>query len=191
LYYAHSTKTADRSDWQLLGGHLRQVALRAAAFGAKFGATKAAALAGWLHDLGKYSEAYQAYIGGRGPGGVDHSTAGAQEVMKLASRRQDRGRRLLHGGVDRNHRSDRAARGAASRLLRGGVVETPTVTHERRASQVASFTGAWIETCDESAASLRVKHRPSAGPWDKTVWGQRDRCFDTLSLGRSTQETSW
>jgi CRISPR-associated endonuclease/helicase Cas3 len=90
LHYAHSTKTADRSDWQPLDGHLRQVALRAAALGDKFGAAKAAALAGWLHDLGKYSEAYQAYIGGRGPGGVDHSTAGAQEVSKLASGRDDK-----------------------------------------------------------------------------------------------------
>src|SRR5258705_13887692 len=89
LYYAHSTGTADRSDWQILVCHLRQVALRAAALGNKFGAAKAAALAGWLHDLGKYSDAYQAYIGGRGPGGVDHSTAGAQELRKLVSGRDD------------------------------------------------------------------------------------------------------
>jgi CRISPR-associated endonuclease/helicase Cas3 len=90
LHYAHSTETADCSDWQLLDCHLRQVSLRAAALGNKFGAAKAAALAGWLHDLGKYAEAYQAYIGGRGLGGVDHSTAGAQEVLKLASRRDDK-----------------------------------------------------------------------------------------------------
>jgi CRISPR-associated endonuclease/helicase Cas3 len=90
LHYAHSTEAADCSDWQLLDCHLRQVALRAAALGNKFGAAKAAALAGWLHDLGKYAEAYQAYIGGRGPGRVDHSTAGAQEVLKLAARRDDK-----------------------------------------------------------------------------------------------------
>ncbi len=70
--------------------HLRQVALRAAAFGNKFGAAKAAALAGWLHDLGKYTQAYQAYIGKRGPGGVDHSTAGAQEILKLGLKGDDR-----------------------------------------------------------------------------------------------------
>src|ERR1700687_5519766 len=89
-HYAHSTGTADSSDWQLLHCHLQQVALRAATLGNKFGVAKAAALAGWLHDLGKYAEAYQAYIAGRGPGGVDHSTAGAQEVLKLASRRDDK-----------------------------------------------------------------------------------------------------
>jgi CRISPR-associated endonuclease/helicase Cas3 len=59
-------------------------------FGSKFGAAKAAALAGWLHDLGKYSQAYQAYIAGKGPGGVDHSTAGAQEVLKLGLKGGDK-----------------------------------------------------------------------------------------------------
>src|SRR5258706_10229402 len=48
LHYAHSTETQDCSDWQILVCHLRQVALRAAALGNKFGAAKAAALAGWL-----------------------------------------------------------------------------------------------------------------------------------------------
>lgn len=91
MHYAHSTGTADCSDWQPLDGHLRQVALRAAAFGNKFGAAKAAALAGWLHDLGKYTQAYQAYIGKRGPGGVDHSTAGAQEILKLGLKGDDKG----------------------------------------------------------------------------------------------------
>src|SRR5258706_15022176 len=89
LHYAHSTETQDCSDWQILVCHLRQVALRAAALGNKFGAAKAAALAGGLHDLGKYSDAYQAYIGGRGPGGGDHSTACAQGLRKLVSGRDD------------------------------------------------------------------------------------------------------
>jgi len=57
LHYAHST--ANGSDWQLLRDHLLQTALRAKILGSKFGAAKAAALAGSLHDLGKYSEAYQ------------------------------------------------------------------------------------------------------------------------------------
>jgi CRISPR-associated endonuclease/helicase Cas3 len=91
LHYAHSTETPDGSDWQPLRDHLKQTALRAKMLGSKFGAAKAAALAGWLHDLGKYSEAYQAYIAGRGPGGVDHSTAGAQEVLKLGLKGADKG----------------------------------------------------------------------------------------------------
>lgn len=91
MHYAHSTPTPDGSNWQPLRDHLKQTAVRAEVFGSKFGAARAAALAGWLHDLGKYSEAYQAYIGGRGPGGVDHSTAGAQEVLKLGLKGRDQG----------------------------------------------------------------------------------------------------
>ena len=91
MQYAHSTGRVDRSDWQPLDDHLRQTGLKAAALANKFGAAKAGALAGALHDLGKYSEAYQAYIGGRGPGGVDHSTAGAQEVSNLGLKGSDKG----------------------------------------------------------------------------------------------------
>jgi CRISPR-associated endonuclease/helicase Cas3 len=91
LHYAHSTPTPEGTNWQPLRDHLKQTALRAKMFGSKFGAAKGAALAGWLHDLGKYSEAYQTYIGGRGPGGVDHSTAGAQEVLKLGLKGRDQG----------------------------------------------------------------------------------------------------
>ena len=91
LHYAHSTATSNGSDWQPLRDHLLQTALRAKMLGSKFGAAKAAALAGWLHDLGKYSEAYQDYIAGRGPGGVDHSTAGAQQVLQLGLKGRDKG----------------------------------------------------------------------------------------------------
>ena len=89
MHYAHSTQLADRSNWQHLADHLRRVAGLAGERGDKFGAGKAAALAGWLHDLGKYSDAFQAHIKGR-PGHVDHSTAGAQEVLKLASNPTDK-----------------------------------------------------------------------------------------------------
>jgi len=58
MYYAHSTPSLDRSDWQELAQHLRQVAQLASHRGDKFGAANATALAGWLHDLGKYAEAF-------------------------------------------------------------------------------------------------------------------------------------
>ena len=82
MHYAHSTSRADRSDWQPLRDHLHNVAALAGRFGAKFEAGQLARLAGILHDLGKYSEAFQAYITGRGQG-VTHSTAGAKEVIAL------------------------------------------------------------------------------------------------------------
>src|SRR6478752_625485 len=91
MHFAHSTADPTGADWQPLQDHLRQTALRAELFGGKFGAAKAAALAGQLHDLGKYSKAYQAYIAGRGPGGVYHSTAGAQQLLQLGLTGRDRG----------------------------------------------------------------------------------------------------
>lgn len=88
MYFAHSTAAPGRGDWQLLADHLINVAELAKERGARFGAARAAALAGLLHDLGKYSKEFQFYIsaGGQSP---DHSTAGAQEVLRLASTAQD------------------------------------------------------------------------------------------------------
>lgn len=83
MHFAHSTENSDRSDWQPLANHLKEVAGLAATRGRKFGAASAAALAGWLHDLGKYAEAFQLYIQQRGPS-PDHSTAGAQIAFSLA-----------------------------------------------------------------------------------------------------------
>ena len=51
-------------------------------FGDAFGAGRAAALAGWLHDLGKYAEKFQRHIEGNGES-CDHSTAGAKAVQEL------------------------------------------------------------------------------------------------------------
>ena len=80
MHFAHSTANPDQSDWQSLFDHLKEVAGLAATRGDKFGTGPAAALAGWLHDLGKYAEAFQRYIQGRGQS-VDHSTAGARIAL--------------------------------------------------------------------------------------------------------------
>lgn len=85
MHFAHSTDNPDKSDWQPLVDHLREVAGLAATRAGKFEAAPAAALAGWLHDLGKYADAFQHYIQGRGQG-VDHSTAGARIALDLAKR---------------------------------------------------------------------------------------------------------
>jgi CRISPR-associated endonuclease/helicase Cas3 len=83
MHFAHSTENPDQSDWQSLLEHLKAVGELAAARGNKFGASLAATLAGSLHDLGKYAEAFQLYIQGRGPS-RDHATAGAQIALGLA-----------------------------------------------------------------------------------------------------------
>jgi CRISPR-associated endonuclease/helicase Cas3 len=89
MFYAHSTCRPDKSNWQSLRDHLLNVAALTAASGAKFGASRAGALAGMLHDLGKYTEAFQLYIQGRGPS-VDHSTAGAQIALAQSGEPADR-----------------------------------------------------------------------------------------------------
>jgi CRISPR-associated endonuclease Cas3-HD len=83
MHFAHSTENPDRSDWQVLADHLKAVAELALAPGEKFGAGSAAALAGRLHDLGKYTEAFQRRLAGS-PERVDHATAGARIALGLA-----------------------------------------------------------------------------------------------------------
>lgn len=82
---------------QLLKTHLESVGRLSARFAAKFGLEKHGELIGLLHDLGKYSDEFQAYIksaagllnqdedeefvdSGEMKGKVDHSTSGAQFI---------------------------------------------------------------------------------------------------------------
>lgn len=89
MYYAHSTGNPDRSDWQPLAEHLNGVGSGAECRGAKFGASRAALLAGLAHDLGKYTVAFDRRLAGS-LALIDHSTAGAQAVLQLA-KGSDRG----------------------------------------------------------------------------------------------------
>ncbi len=85
IYYAHSTTDPSRINWQLLKDHLKKVACLAAEFAEPFGAARAAHQAGLLHDLGKYTLAFQARLNGARER-VDHSTAGAAVAEVLANR---------------------------------------------------------------------------------------------------------
>lgn len=76
-YLAHRT---DESS-QLLADHLNSAAKMAADFAAPFGAADAAYFCGLMHDIGKYSEAFQQRIRGKAIQ-VDHSTAGTLEAQK-------------------------------------------------------------------------------------------------------------
>ncbi len=70
----------------------------AANFARPFGGEKAAALAGLVHDLGKYAPAFQAYIRGEGPG-PEHAIAGAKWLAEVESNAQDQliAKLLAHG----------------------------------------------------------------------------------------------
>lgn len=80
-YYAHSSNSSDKSEWQPLCEHLKAVGEIAAECAAHFGAGDIAQVAGLLHDLGKYSAEFQARLEGN-PARADHATAGAQEAVK-------------------------------------------------------------------------------------------------------------
>lgn len=89
--------------WQSLEGHLIGVGDLAAGFAAKLGLQDLGLLLGLLHDLGKYSQAFQAYLKSATgalnqdededwvdaeslKGKVDHSTAGAQFAWRALSK---------------------------------------------------------------------------------------------------------
>ncbi len=79
--YAHSRPGEPQDTWETLDSHTAWVAEHAGRNAASFGWGRVGALAGQLHDIGKVSAAFQAYI--RMPGtspGCDHSTAGAREA---------------------------------------------------------------------------------------------------------------
>jgi CRISPR-associated endonuclease/helicase Cas3 len=90
---------ASDGDWQSLAQHLTGVASLAETFAGKLGLGQVGELLGLLHDLGKYSQAFQTYlksaIGALNQdededwvdaaslkGKVDHSTAGAQMAWR-------------------------------------------------------------------------------------------------------------
>jgi CRISPR-associated helicase Cas3/CRISPR-associated endonuclease Cas3-HD len=82
MYYAHSTKNPDKSDWQILHDHLIHVAELSRDFAQNFNAGDLAYTSGLLHDLGKYSQDFQRKLEGKNIR-VDHSTAGAIEATKF------------------------------------------------------------------------------------------------------------
>ncbi|QAA76685.1 MAG: CRISPR-associated helicase Cas3 [Candidatus Bipolaricaulis sibiricus] len=78
-FIAHSRNHAGRTD--PLRAHLSAVAERAAEFAREFGAEEEAALAGLLHDLGKYGDLFQKRLRGEVQG-IDHWSPGAWAALE-------------------------------------------------------------------------------------------------------------
>lgn len=88
VHYAHSRKGEDKSKWQLLIDHLNNTADLAERFGADAGISELVRVAALMHDLGKYSQEFQARLDGSGRK-VDHATAGAKEIRALFKKDQN------------------------------------------------------------------------------------------------------
>ena len=86
-YLGHLDEETGRE--QLLCDHLTGVSDLAGRFAAAFGEEAMGRLLGLYHDIGKYSKEFQEYLRAdeaekkRHRGRIDHSTAGAQEIVKL------------------------------------------------------------------------------------------------------------
>jgi len=80
-YYAHSNKLG-KQYWQTVREHLNNTANIARELGIDAGVAELAYVAAMLHDIGKYSDAFQRRLEGAGFK-VDHSTAGAKEARQL------------------------------------------------------------------------------------------------------------
>jgi CRISPR-associated endonuclease Cas3-HD len=76
--YAHSRPGETTDKWELLRKHLNGVADTAANLALPFGWSELARLCGCLHDIGKLSPEFQAYLRGERDSGGDHSIAGAR-----------------------------------------------------------------------------------------------------------------
>lgn len=82
-FYGHSKKNeTDKTKWQLLKDHLINTANLAEKLGKDAGISELARTTAMLHDIGKYSSAFQARLNGSNYK-VDHSTAGARTAIQL------------------------------------------------------------------------------------------------------------
>jgi CRISPR-associated endonuclease/helicase Cas3 len=115
-FYAHSTASPDRSDWQPLREHLHDVGMLAAGHGQWFGGAELARVAGLLHDLGKYTAEFQLRLAGKFPR-MDHATAGA----RAAGKRYGQLGQLLAYGIAGHHAG--LANGSYAAELKRGILQ--------------------------------------------------------------------
>ena len=134
-FYAHSLPGAPVEKWQLLNAHLTATADRAGLFASHFNSGEWGRLCGLLHDLGKYSDAFQKRLNGKGPR-VDHSLAGALEAIRFLDGRHHAGVGKLAAHVISAHHT-----GLADGVSQG--IEGKSLTERLRAQDTIPPYSAW------------------------------------------------
>ena len=103
MHYAHSAPDAPPDQWETFQEHAEAVARLSRAFAEKFHAGPLGWQMGQLHDLGKLSQEFQAYLRGQRQRGPDHSTVGAREIIALAPPKEKPYARLAAYGIAGHH----------------------------------------------------------------------------------------
>lgn len=129
-YYAHSAQGLAVDRWQSLSAHLLGVGQLAAESAAVFGGSALAQAMGRLHDLGKYTEEFQARLAGA-PLRVDHSTWGA----RIAAERFGPLGQLMAYGIAGHHAGLANGEGEGER--------TPLA--ERLKGDLPALSPAWLQ----------------------------------------------
>jgi CRISPR-associated endonuclease/helicase Cas3 len=168
-YFAHSGRLPDKSDWQPLQQHSVSVAALAAAFSRPTGLSRAAYLAGLLHDLGKYTPRFLKRLAGEDIR-VDHSTAGAAHVLELAARTgQDQlMAQLIAYGILGHHAGlpdRRTDTGFDKRIARFRADGAPALDVVWRAELAADATGLW-------PAGFRLSDAPDKPAFQLALMGR-------------------
>lgn len=137
-YYAHSNEL-DKTQWQTVREHLVNTAELALELSHDTHLSEFAYIAALLHDIGKYSLAFQKRLEGAHIK-VDHSTAGVQEVKRLYA--QDQKQKLMstilayciaghHGGLpDYGSEIDLGTEGTLNARIKKDVEDYRSYTQE-------------------------------------------------------------
>ena len=128
--FAHSLVCEAEEKWEPLADHLALVGEKAARFAGRFGADILGDVAGRMHDIGKMSAAFQAYIKDNGAAkGPDHATAGAKEAGRLYGEKWGR---ILAYCIAGHHAG----------LADGGSEHVPgTLSHRVETKQIEPYVG--------------------------------------------------
>ncbi|MBS4024468.1 MAG: CRISPR-associated helicase Cas3' [Clostridia bacterium] len=150
-YYAHSSENAEKS-WQTIVEHLENTAKIAGEYASEFNAEEFGYICGMLHDLGKYSLKFQQKLQGSILS-VDHSTAGAQEIVNLYG---DKIGKLLayciaghHSGLP-NYGTAASTEGTLYARLNKGIEEYSEYKNEINLTSVKALRSLPVRPFDEN-----------------------------------------